>query len=342
MKKYQILENLIRFDTVKDHDNAAIINYLEKTLSTMGFKTDHKSKNLIMSYGNSPTFGFLGHTDTVEYMGDWTTNPFKLTEKSGKLYGLGSCDMKSGIAAIIDAISATDLTKLTRGIKLYFTYDEEIGFSGIKELIKNQEKFPDFMVFGEPTHNEIFIGSKGILCCKLNFKGKKTHSSNPEKGESANLNAVKFLSELETFYLEKIKTKLNENYDIPYTTMNLALLQGGSAINSIPVNCQASLEFRPTDSDHAKTLITKINELCEKYHCQSTIVDNIAPFINASPGAHKAADFITEASFVNSKNKIILGAGPVTAHETNEHIDSKSYDKLVKQYMDLIQTHCSN
>lgn len=342
MKKYQILENLVRFNTVKDHDNSAIVDYLEKILSAKGFKTDHKGKNLIMSYGDSPTFGFLGHTDTVEYIDGWSTDPFELTGKSGKLYGLGTCDMKSGIAAIIDAISATDLSKLTHGIKLYFTYDEEIGFNGVKDLVQNQEKFPDFMVFGEPTHNEILIGSKGLLCCELHFKGKKAHSSNPEKGESANLNAIRLLNKLETFYLEKIKPQLNQDYDIPYTTMNVGLLQGGSAINSIPANCRASLDFRLTNPTHAEIILTKIHELCPKYHCQNTIFDNIAPFMSTFKNFHKTANFITEASFINAKTKIILGAGPVTAHEVDEHIDSKSYDKLVEQYKNLIQTHCAD
>ena len=104
------------------------------------------------------------------------------------IYGLGVCDMKGGIAAIIDAIKELNLSELKKGIKLYFTYDEEIGFGGIYEIVEKGEKFPNIMIFGEPTDNEALLGSKGLLEYELNFIGLKAHSSNPEKGISANMN----------------------------------------------------------------------------------------------------------------------------------------------------------
>lgn len=173
-------------------NNQKIISYIEKVLTQKGFKLEHKGKNLIMSYGINPTFGFLGHTDTVEYTEGWNTNPFTLTENDSKLYGLGVCDMKGGIAAVLDAILQIDLTKIQNGIKMYFTYDEEIGFGGINDIVNMGEVFPKFMLFGEPTYNEVLIGSKGLLELELNFKGVKAHSSTPDKGKSANLNAVRF------------------------------------------------------------------------------------------------------------------------------------------------------
>ena len=84
-----------------------------------------------MSIGENPKIGFLGHTDTVEYIEGWNTNPFELSIVEDKIFGLGVCDMKGGIAAILDAISKIDFNKLQYGVKLYFTYDEEIGFGGI-------------------------------------------------------------------------------------------------------------------------------------------------------------------------------------------------------------------
>lgn len=339
MEKYQILKELVKFNTIKDNDNKNIIVYIENILKEKGFKVEYKGKNLIMSYGENPTFGFLGHTDTVEYIDGWNTNPFTLTEKDNKLYGLGSCDMKSGIAAVLDAILGIDLKKVKNGIKLYFTYDEEIGFGGIRDIIKNKEKFPDFMVFGEPTYNEVLIGCKGLLECELHFKGVKAHSSNPDKGKSANLHAIRFLSELEKFYLEKIKNETNTNYEIPYTTMNLGILEGGSAKNSIPAECYATLDFRLVESKHSKMILTKIEELCQKYDCKNDVIEFIEPFINEVDFENngKTANFMTEASLVDCKSKVILGAGPITAHEMNEYIETKSYDKLVRQYKTLIK-----
>ncbi len=339
MEKYKILKDLIKFNTIKDKENKEIINYIEEILSKKGFKTELKNKNLIMSYGMNPTFGFLGHTDTVEYIDSWKVNPFELTEKQEKLYGLGVCDMKGGIAAILDAIMNIDFSQIKNGIKLYFTHDEERGFGGIYDIVGRKEKFPDFMVFGEPTYNEILIGSKGLLECDLHFNGIKTHSSNPDKGKSANLNAVKFLCELERYYIENIKTEINRNYDIPYTTMNVGILKGGSAKNSIPAKCYATLDFRIVESKHLKKLLDKIKELSNKYDCDYDVIEQIEPFINDVDFANngKTANFITEASFMNCKSKIILGVGPVTAHEVNEYIEKQSYNKLVKQYKALIE-----
>ena len=117
----------------------------------------------------------------------------KLIKIDNKLYGLGVCDMKGGIAAMLQAISEIDFKNLKYGMKLYFTYDEEIGFGGTYDIVKSKESFPEYMIFGEPTNNEMLVGSKGLLEYELNFIGVKAHSSNPEKGISANLNAVKLL-----------------------------------------------------------------------------------------------------------------------------------------------------
>lgn len=147
MQEFKILENLIKFNTIKDKENKEIIDYIEKILLEKGLKTEYKGKYLIMLTDKEAKLGFLGHTDTVEYIDGWATNPFELTKKEDKLYGLGIADMKGGIAAMLDAIIETELSTLKYGIKLYFTYDEEIGFSGIYDIVKTNEKFPETMIF---------------------------------------------------------------------------------------------------------------------------------------------------------------------------------------------------
>ena len=342
MEKYEILKDLVKFNTIKDKENKQIIDYIEQYLLNLGFKTENKGKNLIMSIGESPKFGFLGHTDTVEYIDGWSTNPFKLTDKDGKLYGLGSCDMKGGIAAILDAVSKIDLSKLQYGMKLYFTYDEEIGFNGVYDIVNSKEIFPEYMIFGEPTNNEILVGSKGLLEYELDFIGLKAHSSNPERGISANMNAVKFLMELDDFYQKEIKIYKDENYEISYTTMNVGIINGGSAKNSVPANCNVVMDFRIVKKEHIDKIKEKIEELSSKYNCKNNIIECVEPFINKNDIIKeiKTANFITEASFINSKNKIILGPGPVTAHEVNEYITEESYDKLIDQYIKIIDKVC--
>ena len=131
-----VLEDLIKCNTIKDEENEKILDYIENTLNSIGFKTEKRDKFLIMSNKEETSLGFLGHTDTVEFTDGWKYEKFALTKVEDKIYGLGVCDMKSGIAAIISAISQTDFRNFNKGMKLYFTYDEEIGFAGIKEVIK--------------------------------------------------------------------------------------------------------------------------------------------------------------------------------------------------------------
>ena len=342
MEEFKTIKDLVKFNTIKDKENKEIINYIENYLLNLGFKTEYKSKNLIMKIGEKPKLGFLGHTDTVEYIDEFK-NPFKLTEKGEYLFGLGSCDMKGGIAAMLDAVSKIDFNSLNYGMKLYFTYDEEIGFGGIYELVNNKEKFPEFMIFGEPTNNEVLTGEKGILEYKIYFNGIKAHSSNPEKGISANLNAVNFLYELEVFYKNSIKKDTENVFEIPYTTMNVGIINGGSAMNSIPAKCEVCMDFRIVNNNHKKLIKNKVEELGKKYNAEINIFEELDPFIDKIEFIKeiKTANFLTEAGVIgNCSKRIILGVGPVTAHEVNENISKNSYRRLVKQYQDLIYNIC--
>ena len=342
MSDYKILKELVKFNTIKDKENKEIIEFLENYLLNLGFKTEYKEKSLIMSYGENPAVGFLGHTDTVEYIEGWKTKPFDLIEKEGKLFGLGVCDMKSGIAAILDVLSCMNLNTFKKGIKLYFTNDEEIGFGGVYKIIEIEKEFPKFMIFGEPTNNEILVGSKGLLEIELNFKGIKAHSSNPEKGKSANMNSVKFLSELDSFYIENIKKEENKNYEISYTTMNVGIIQGGSAKNSVSANCNVMIDFRTVENKHAEIIIEKIKDLSKEYDCDVKIIERVDSFINKTDLSKeiKTANYITEASLIKTDTKIILGAGPITAHEINEYITIESYEKTKKQYTQILEKLC--
>ena len=342
MEEFKILKDLVKFNTIKDKENKEIIDYIENYLKGYGFKTEYKSKDLVMSIGENQSLGFLGHTDTVEYIEEFK-NPFDLAEKGEELYGLGSCDMKGGIAAMLDAVSKIDFTKLKSGMKLFFTYDEEIGFGGAYEIVEKKIKIPKTMIFGEPTNNEILTGSKGLLEYEIYFKGLKAHSSNPEKGISANLNAVKFLNELNEFYESKIKCDKVSVYEIPYTTMNVGLINGGSAKNSVPASCEVSIDFRLADVKHLNKIVTKIDSLALKYSAEAKIIEKIEPFFDNFEflEENKTAGFMTEASIIKGcDQRIILGVGPVTAHEVNEHITKESYRKLVEQYKELIYRFC--
>ncbi len=334
-----ILENLVKCNTIKDKENKKILDYIEKELILMGFQTEKKDKVLIMSNKKFQTIGFLGHTDTVEATSGWEYEKFKLTKVDNKLYGLGVCDMKAGIAAIIAAISQINFENLNKGIKVYFSYDEEIGFSGIKDIMEYEKEFPKKMIIGEPTNNEIIVGSKGLMEYKISFAGIKTHSSTPDRGKNAIMSAISFINELNEFYINEIRKIKDLNFEIPYTTMNIGKINGGTEINSVPDFCGFLLDFRTISKEIESKIEEKIEVLQKKYVANIKQLNKISAFFNKSNLSNKTCNFITEASFIQS-NCIILGAGPVTAHEINEYISINSLYKLVEQYKDFILEEC--
>lgn len=334
-----VLENLVKCNTIKDKDNKKILDYIEDTLKLIGFKTEKRDKFLIMYNKEEAELGFLGHTDTVEFTDGWDYEKFNLTKVNNKIYGLGVCDMKSGIAAMISAISQIDFRKFNKGMKLYITYDEEIGFNGITDVINYEKNFPKMMIIGEPTNNEIIVGSKGLMEYKIVFKGIKTHSSTPEKGKNAIMSAILFINELNIFYENKIKSNFAPNFEVPYTTMNIGKIEGGSAINSVPDSCEFLVDFRTIHKTEEQKIRKKLEELERKYKAKVEELNRLSPFLNETKVSNKTCNFITEASFLKN-DRIILGAGPITAHEVNEYVTTESLYKLVEQYKELIEKYC--
>ena len=258
MSEIQILKELVKYNTIKDKENQNILSYIENYLKLLGFEVEKKEKYLIMSIGKDPILGFVGHSDTVDYIQGWETDPFTVTEQEGYVYGLGVCDMKGGIAAFLQALKETNLNILKRGIKIFITYDEEIAFSGIKEIIKEHIQIPQYVIVGEPTNNEFITGCKGLLAVRLKTIGKKVHSSRPDKGKSANLQMIKLLNELEEFYEKNIKIEKDNRYEVPYTTMNIGLINGGSSINSVSDKCESFMDFRIIKEEHIEMIKQKI------------------------------------------------------------------------------------
>lgn len=338
----EILRKLVKFNTIKDKQNKEILDYIQNYLENLGFSLEKRKKYIVMSYGKNPKLGFIGHSDTVEYIEGWNNDPFTLTKVEDKLYGLGACDMKGGIAAFLCALSDISLEKLKYGIKVIITYDEEIAFTGIKEVVLDEIKLPEYVIVGEPTDNKAMTGCKGLFSVKIFTNGIKVHSSTPQKGKSANLNMIKLLKELDEFYDKNIKVEKDYKYEVPYTTMNIGLLNGGSAINSVAASCMSYIDFRTISNNHVELIKNKLNELCKKYNAKYEIDIDVKKFYNDIEFLDKTytAGFMTEASFINNCKRLILGPGPVTAHEINEYISINSLKKCKEKYAYLVEKIC--
>ena len=338
MQTKEILKDLVKFNTIRDLENKKIMDYIEEYLMKYNFKIERINKCLIAYNSESPIIGFIGHTDTVDYA-TWDYNPHELVEDNDKLIGLGACDMKGGIAAILKAIDEIDLEK--NKIALYFTNNEEINFEGIKTI--KDRIIPNNVIIGEPTDNIPIYGTKGVIELHIEFYGIKCHSSNPDKGVSAINRCLKFINDLEEYYENEIKCDILNDFDVPYTTMNIGMIKGGESVNSLAGKCEISIDFRIIKIEHLD-IIDKIKILLEKYDSKLEVRQKIEPNINNNDisflekisSKKKTKCYLTEGSYID-KNFIILGPGPDTSHEKNEYILNSSLEKTVKLYKKIIE-----
>lgn len=339
MEVKKILSELVRYNTICDYQNNELMNFIEDYLKKYDFTVKRVKKCLIAYNDLKPNIGFIGHTDTVDYE-SWDGSPFELKEDHGKLIALGACDMKGGIAAILAAIALVDLTK--NKLAIYLTNDEEIGFSGIKDL--QSYIISDTVIIGEPTNNIPVYGTKGVLELEILFYGVKCHSSTPNKGENAIYHCINFIGEIRKYYEEVLKKQENTSFDIPYTTMNIGMINGGETVNSVPGKCRITIDFRIVYSHQISDILDTIYQLLASYRAELSVKNSVFPKINLNDisflekisSKKETKCYITEGSFID-KNFIILGPGPDTSHQKGEYIMLSSLQKTVQIYKKIIE-----
>ena len=190
------------------------------------------------------------------------------------------------------------------------------------------------MIIGEPTNNEVINASKGLLEFKITFKGISSHSSKPEEGVNAIENCIDFINKLKDYYNELKE----ETIDLKYATMNIGVINGGRSMNIVPDNCEVQIDFRTISNNQNEKIVKKVNELINN-KATFEIINNINPYLNNNEKINMS-DYITEASFIESDNKYILGVGPNNAHKKDEFITIESLNKLEEQYIEIIKEKC--
>ena len=354
MSQFEILKNLIGFNTIKDEHNEQFLNYVSEFLEKKGFKIEFvNSKNnkkcLIAKSKKECEIAFLGHSDTVSCSDNWITNPFELVKKDSKLFGLGVCDMKGGIAAFLEAINNISLEKISKGIMVIITFDEEIGFEGVK-LIRNRKDIPKTIIIGEPTNNKLLISSKGCIEYEVTLFGKSAHSSDMVVGDNAILKTMKFINDLKSLS-DQFKDDLNEKFTTPYTTNNISIIEGGTCINKVPSKCKLSFDYRTVYESHNEIIYSEVENLINKYNGRLKIITDIKPFNSTNKNKIKilenitnsksaGANYATEGNFFEKKDIFIIGPGPITAHQENEYIEIDSFNKMINIYEKIIEQFC--
>lgn len=359
MDKYSILRDLIQFNTAFDAQNKSIMEYCDSYLTKLGFKTHyviddatHKLCLVAVAGADEPALGFVCHTDTVELGTNWKDyDAMDLTIDGDKLVGLGISDMKGGMAAVLSAVGNFDWKLPKKGLRLYFTFDEENNFTGVKTLVEKEKVFPQNIIIPTPTSLYPVVATKGLLKMCVMVTGKEAHSSNPTKGVNAIEHAVSFLSDIYAFNNRlKIEDK-NVAFELPHTTFNLGKIQGGVSMNRVPGECSVYLEYRTIKGEHNRQIIEKVKELAEKYEGFVTIIDDVAPMstfaenfisrLEALTGNKRSSvAIVSDGNYLTNQSVVLLGPGPITSGEKNEFISKFSYETLIELYTKLLKETC--
>lgn len=250
-----ILATLVAFDTTSRGSNLRLIEWVEAYLDRHGARhrrvpnADGTKSNLLATVGPDLEGGVVlsGHTDVVPVDGQpWSSDPFALTERDGRLYGRGTCDMKGFLALSLAAVP--HLKDARRPVHLAFSYDEEIGCLGAPsmiEVIRRELPAPALVVVGEPTDMEAVNGHKGIATFKVTVTGREAHSSQTQQGVSAVMAAAKLMA-----FLTDLSDGLEAKADpaSPFTpkgaSLTIGLVSGGTAHNIIARHCEFVFDVR--------------------------------------------------------------------------------------------------
>jgi len=253
-----LLARLVAFDTTSRDSNLALIEYVEGLIGELGVtatrvpNADGRKANLYATLGPAAEGGIVlsGHTDVVPVDGqNWTSDPFTLTERDGRLYGRGSCDMKGFLAlALAAAPLFAEPGRLKRPVHLAFSYDEEVGCLGAPSMIAQIAKAlprPAAVIVGEPTMMEVVHGHKGITTYTVTVTGHEAHSSLTHLGLSANMVAIRLMHRL-TQLADRLERDADpaSPFRPKHATLTIGMIKGGTAGNILARECAFLFDLR--------------------------------------------------------------------------------------------------
>ncbi|HMJ26626.1 MAG TPA: acetylornithine deacetylase [Pyrinomonadaceae bacterium] len=372
----QTLRDLVAIDSVSEHSNTAIISYLERRCEAAGFKCKKfpyiddagvEKFNLVArsSVPASSTeatveLALVGHTDTVPFHPAWI-EALRLTEKDGKLLGRGACDTKAFISAALKAIEDIDLSTLRKPLALVFTADEEVGCIGAKRLAQARPFKARYAIVGEPTSLQPMRAGKGYCVAEITVRGREAHSAYPQIGASAIFRAARLIGRIEQI-AEELKHDQRAGFDPPYTTMNVGLIEGGTAKNIIAGECSLTLEWRTIpgqETAHALNLVRQAAADLQKqdpdFVCEidaaradesfETRVDSpLVQFLKESSGKQPGTvAFGTEAPSMIAlgAEAVVFGPGDIrVAHRTGEFVPVDQLNRCVEILSQAIERFC--
>ncbi len=370
MDVIKLAQKLISFDTTSGPSaEAEMARYLRGLMEDSGFSIQYTEfaqgrPSLVATLGpehHGPFLCFCGHMDSVPLGAKkWSIHPFGGETADGKIYGRGSSDMKSGLAAMLVAsMSIAKNSSLKKGLLLIFTSGEEVFCKGARHLVSSglvKQKI-GAMIVGEPTSNYPWLGHKGALHYKLTATGKTAHASMPTLGENAIYKAAEAVLKLREY-----------EFDVPIhpllgkPSLNVGTIKGGININSVPDKAEIGLDIRivpgQTPDQVTRDLEHVLGEKIEltlldyaqgistdpDHPWVQEVFDILKPYLGQRPEP-AGAPYFTDASVLTSHfgnpPTIILGPGePDQAHQSNEYCYVEKIQEAVQYYTEIATKWC--
>lgn len=336
-----------------DMSNLPVIEYLAEQFSDLGFRCEilpcasthgHAKANLIATLGTGPGGLVLaGHTDTVPMDPElWSVNPLAVTEKNGRLYGLGSTDMKGFFALILEAIQPFLDQPLKQPLIVLATADEETSMSGARRIAELGYPKARYAIIGEPTGMRPIRAHKGVMMETIRLQGRSGHSSDPSLGVNALEAMHDVIGELMRYRHELQQRYHSPLFAIDKPTMNFGCIHGGDNPNRICGHCELEFDIRLLPGMEAEVLRTEIDQRLRPLAERWQVGFEFTPLFPGAPAFLCPADsdlvktaerltgyaaatvaFGTEAPFLQNMgiDTIVLGPGDIDqAHQPDEYL----------------------
>ena len=356
------LARLVAFDTTSRNSNLALIEAVEAWLDGLGVRSmriadvEGRKANLLFSIGPNVAGGVVlsGHTDVVPVDGqDWSSDPWTLSERGGRLYGRGAADMKGFLATGLSRVPAMLGAGLKRPVHFALSYDEEVGLLGAPSLIEAITAYvpkPGLVIVGEPTGMRIVDRHKGIMGLRTTVLGHEAHSSLTHLGISANIVATRLMSRVVEIGARLASAAPAVNgFEPPHTTITIGLIHGGTAPNILAGRCAFIWDIRSASPTEARAVYDEVEAYARQLEfamrarfpaCGITTetLSDVPPLTGAAntPARElvsrltgtfdcEAASFVAEAGLFerNGFPTVICGPGWIAqAHQPDEYIET--------------------
>jgi len=354
-----------------DQGNGAVCERLADWLEPLGFSIDIKpvpgqqgKVNLVARSGaGEDGLVLAGHTDTVPFDAElWRHDPFGGACRDGRLYGLGSADMKSFLAVVAHAAARVDLGKLARPLVILGTADEESGMGGARALVDEGARLGARVLVGEPTSLRPIDRHKGVLMERIRIDGRSGHASDPAAGRNAIEGMIAAIAALQDFRARLAAELPDLGFPVPGPTLNLGAIRGGDNPNRICGHCELDVDLRlvpgmtTTSAREGLRAAVRTALAGGGFEVAFTAlfegVDPLAPgdrrelataCEHAAGHACGAVNFGTEGPLFQRLDMEVVVCGPgeiAVAHQPDESVDLAEVSRAVDMVEGLVQRFC--